>query len=127
MKAIFDTIIEARDSTVEYISQNLKHGRPLSGATVDMYTENILLKAGFKDYIKHRTGHAIDSQVHGFGVNMDAKEFPDKRLLREGSCFSIEPGLYFSNFGMRTEIDVYIKDNKPIISGASPQTAILTL
>jgi len=127
IEAIFSTIIEARDSAVEYIAKNLQEGKTPSGAAVDMHSESILQKAGFGDYIKHRTGHAIDSQVHGFGVNIDAKEFPDTRLLREGSCFSIEPGLYFADFGMRTEIDVYIKHNKPIISGASPQRTILTL
>ncbi|MBN1797152.1 MAG: aminopeptidase P family protein [Spirochaetales bacterium] len=127
IKKIFNTIIEARDATVEYIANNLRDGKTLSGSAVDMHAEKILQKAGFADYIKHRTGHAIDSEVHGFGVNLDAKEFPDTRLLKEGSCFSIEPGLYFSDFGMRTEIDVYIKDGRPIISGASPQTEILTL
>jgi Xaa-Pro dipeptidase len=126
-KKIFNTIVEARDSAVEYIAQNLNAGRPVSGASVDMHAESILVKAGFGDYIKHRTGHAIDSHVHGWGVNIDAKEFPDARFLREGSCFSIEPGLYFPYFGMRTEIDVYIKGNKPIVSGKTPQTAILTL
>jgi Xaa-Pro dipeptidase len=126
-KKIFDTIADARDSAVEYIAQKLKAGRPVSGAAVDMHAESILMKAGYGDHIKHRTGHAIDSSVHGLGVNIDAKEFPDTRHIGEGSCFSIEPGLYFSDFGMRTEIDVYIKGNKPVISGNTPQNSILTL
>jgi Xaa-Pro aminopeptidase len=53
-------------------------------------------------------------------------EFPDSRPLLEGSCFSLEPGLYFTDFGLRTEIDVYITHEKPVISGKNRQFAILT-
>jgi Xaa-Pro dipeptidase len=124
---VFDTLVRARDAAVDHIRQCLKNNARVSGAAVDGVADGILRQAGFGGNIKHRTGHSIDTEVHGAGVNIDAGEFPDTRLLCEGSCFSIEPGLYFRDFGMRTEIDVYIHNNNAVISGGTPQTAILTL
>jgi Xaa-Pro aminopeptidase len=66
--------------------------------------------------MKHRTGHGIDTQCHGSGVNIDSWEFPDPRPSLEGSCFSLEPGIYFPDFGMRTEVNVYINKGRAIIS-----------
>jgi Xaa-Pro aminopeptidase len=77
--------------------------------------------------MSHRTGHAIDTEIHGSGANIDGTEFPDNRALLEGSCFSIEPGVYLEEFGLRTEIDVFIKNNEPVISGKEPQKTLLTL
>jgi Xaa-Pro aminopeptidase len=75
--------------------------------------------------LRHRTGHGIDQEVHGFGVNLDSVEFPDSRLLLEGSCFSVEPGVYLDEFGMRSEINVYISGGKPVVSGKNPQFELL--
>ena len=66
----------------------------------------------------HRTGHGIDTNCHGSGVNLDGVEFPDNRKILPGSCFSIEPGIYLKDFGMRTEINMYLtNEGIPIISG----------
>ena len=127
VEKVFDSIIKARDSAVNYIAHALEKEKELTGAKIDAYVESILKESGFSKYIKHRTGHAIDQEVHGFGVNLDAKEFPDTRSLIDGSCFSIEPGLYLPEFGLRTEIDVYISKSKVVISGASPQKEMLHL
>jgi Xaa-Pro aminopeptidase len=95
------------------------------GADVDKKTREILHGFGYADAIRHRTGHGIDSEVHGSGVNMDSVEFPDTRLLLDGACFSIEPGIYLNDFGMRTEIDVYISGGQPVISGGERQFSLL--
>ena len=84
---------------------------------VDQKTRELLTARGRGGALKHRTGHGIDRDCHGSGVNIDGVEFPDHRLLLDGSCFSLEPGIYFSDFGLRTEIDVYISGGKPVISG----------
>jgi Xaa-Pro aminopeptidase len=84
---------------------------------VDQRAREILIGKGYQKALKHRTGHGIDTELHGSGVNMDSVEFPDSRFLLEGSCFSIEPGIYFDDYGLRTEIDVYIKEGKPVVSG----------
>ena len=92
---------------------------------MDEAVRSLLIVAGYEAALRHRTGHGIDVEVHGSGANLDSVEFPDRRLLLEGSCFSVEPGLYFPDFGLRTEIDVYIKDGVPRVSGGAPQKEFL--
>ena len=117
-KRRFAALISAREGAVSFIQSELAAGKPLQGAAVDRKTREILISSGFLEALKHRTGHGIDTEVHGSGVNMDSVEFPDTRLLLDGSCFSLEPGIYLSDYGMRTEINVYIQDGKAHISGS---------
>jgi Xaa-Pro aminopeptidase len=122
----FTDLVSAREEAYRFIETELGAGRALSGADVDRETRELLIDMGYAAALKHRTGHGIDTEVHGSGVNMDSVEFPDSRPLLEGSCFSLEPGLYFAEFGLRTEIDVYIGNGKPVVSGRDRQFAILT-
>jgi Xaa-Pro aminopeptidase len=113
----FTGLLAARDGAVLFIEKSLAEGKRPSGAMVDKTVREILIGKGYEKAIKHRTGHGIDTECHGSGVNIDSVEFPDSRLLLDGACFSIEPGLYFEDFGLRTEIDVYIQEGKAVISG----------
>ncbi|MDR3114539.1 MAG: aminopeptidase P family protein [Treponema sp.] len=126
VKRAFTDLVEVREGAYRFITAELEAGRPLSGAMVDTKTRDLLTGLGYRGALKHRTGHGIDTECHGSGVNMDSVEFPDSRLLLEGSCFSLEPGIYFSDFGLRTEINVYIKQGKPRISGKDRQFTLLT-
>ncbi|MBQ0166085.1 MAG: aminopeptidase P family protein [Treponema sp.] len=127
----WETLTKARDCVCPLIESSGK----VTGAYLDENVRKILIDAGYEHGLKHRTGHGIDTECHGSGVNLDSVEFPDRRFLLEGSCFSVEPGLYFNDFGLRTEIDIYIKDGKPVISGRKnitcpleiPQKNILTI
>lgn len=121
----FSALIKSRESALQFIAGELNAGRRPKGACVDMAAKQILKDCGFADAMRHRTGHGIDTEVHGSGVNIDSVEFPDSRPLLDGACFSLEPGVYFPGFGMRTEINVYIKDGKPVISGKGRQFALL--
>jgi Xaa-Pro dipeptidase len=123
--AVFATVVQARELAVSFISQSLSAGQRVSGEQVDREVRNFLESAGYGAALRHRTGHGIDQEVHGFGVNLDSVEFPDSRLLLEGSCFSVEPGVYLDDFGMRSEINVYIAEGKPVISGKKPQFELL--
>jgi Xaa-Pro aminopeptidase len=123
--AVFQDLVSAREGAFHFIREEMAAGRKIRGADVDRKTIAVLSGLGYAGAIRHRTGHGIDREVHGSGVNMDSAEFPDSRFLLEGSCFSLEPGIYFDRFGMRTEIDVYIKDGGPVISGGDRQFALL--
>jgi Xaa-Pro aminopeptidase len=123
----FAAVAGARDAGYRFIEDSLRRGDGPSGAAVDREVRGVLDQAGFGPYLKHRTGHAIDAQLHGYGANLDSVEFPDPRRLIEGSCFSIEPGVYLPNFGVRSEIDVYVRDGLPVVSGGKPQSGLLTL
>ncbi len=126
-KRAFDAVAEAREAAVDLISGSLGTGKLLSGADVDRAARAKLVDAGYARGIRHRTGHSIGGRVHGFGVNLDSVEFPDERTLREGACFSIEPGIYLEDFGMRSEIDGYIHDGKLTVSGGERQRRLLLL
>jgi len=121
----FADLIAARDLAVAFISRELEQGRRPTGSAVDAEVRKSLISAGYTSALRHRTGHGIDTECHGSGVNIDSVEFPDTRLLLDGACFSIEPGLYFDDFGLRTEIDVYIQNGKARVSGATPQRTFL--
>lgn len=137
------TLTKARDSVCLMINEAAqvsfqdKHEniRLVTGTFLDKGVRQILTDAGYEKGLKHRTGHGIDTECHGSGVNLDSVEFPDNRTLLEGSSFSVEPGLYFDKFGLRTEIDIYIKNREPVISGKKytdcpleiPQKDILTI
>ena len=126
-KELFRTVCAARDTAVDFIAEKMARGTPVRGCEVDEAARRILVESGKEGWIKHRTGHSIDSEIHGWGVNMDSIEFPDRRYLLEGSCFSIEPGIYSENIGCRTEINVYISGGKPVISGGPVQADLRTL
>lgn len=135
----FAAVREARDLAVAFIAGRLAAGDPPEGREVDQAVRAFLVQAGYGEHLRHRTGHAIDQRVHGFGANLDSVEFPDPRRLLEGACFSVEPGVYLpdvpggpgfprgAGFGVRTEVDVYIAGMRPIVSGGRPQTEPLSL
>ncbi|MDR1108153.1 MAG: aminopeptidase P family protein [Spirochaetaceae bacterium] len=113
----FGDLVRAREGVLDFLTSELSAGKALTGAMADQKAREFLIAGGYEGAIKHRTGHGIDTECHGSGVNIDSVEFPDSRFLLEGSCFSLEPGIYFSDFGLRTEIDVYIRGGKPMVSG----------
>ena len=124
-RATFEAIVAAREAAVEFLVQGLAEGRRMSGADVDAAARETLASLGFAPFIRHRTGHSIGHRIHGYGVNLDSVEFPDRRALGEGACFSIEPGIYLEEFGMRTEIDAYIRSGRLVVSGGEPQRTLL--
>ena len=123
--ATFAAVCAARDGAVALIRERLQHRAPVTGAEVDQRARAILAEHRLLPYVRHRTGHAIDTRLHGIGVNLDAVEFPDPRPLLDGSCFSIEPGIYQAHYGMRTEINAHVQGNELVISGGPPQQAVL--
>jgi Xaa-Pro aminopeptidase len=119
-------VCEARDRGVELILSTIKAGKPLQGWQVDKATRAVIEKAGYGKYFFHRTGHNIGQSVHGNGVNMDGSETRDERHLIPGTCNSVEPGIYLPDFGIRSEVDVYIDEREARVTGAV-QTEILAL
>ncbi len=122
----FTKLAAARDRGVALVSERLAANRPVTGYEIDAAVRKVLIDDGFGAAIRHRTGHGIDTEDHGSGVNLDSVEFPDHRRIIEGACFSIEPGIYLADWGLRTEIDVYVRDAKAVISGGKPQDRLLT-
>jgi Xaa-Pro aminopeptidase len=106
---IWDTVRSARDAAVALIEDRVAAGEPVQGGEVDRAARDVIVRAGYGKAFTHRTGHSIGwLGAHGDGVNIDDFETHDTRLLRPGAAFSIEPGIYLSNFGVRSEINVVI-------------------
>src|SRR4029079_15613844 len=113
----FTAIRDARDAAVELVQSSVRAGRELRGWEVDRAAMTVLRDAGYTDNILHRTGHSLGTTVHGNGVNMDDYETHDDRRLLAGSGFTIEPGVYFDDFGVRTEINMVVAPRDAAVTG----------
>jgi len=113
----FAAIARARDAAVALVQRSCREGRELRGWEVDRAAADVLRQAGYADKILHRTGHSLGETVHGNGVNMDDYETHDDRRLLPGTGFTIEPGVYFEDFGVRTEINMIVGDRDAAITG----------
>jgi Xaa-Pro aminopeptidase len=113
----FDVIVRARDAAVALVEESAMTGRELHGWEVDRAARNVLEQSGYGAHILHRTGHSLGETVHGNGVHLDDYETHDDRRILPGTGFTIEPGLYFDTFGVRTEINVFRRERDAVISG----------
>ena len=124
---VFRAVREARDKAVDLIRTSIAAGKPLQGWQVDNAARAVIQKAGYGKYFFHRTGHSIGESVHGNGVNMDGLETRDVRHLIAGTCNSIEPGIYLPEFGIRSEVNVYIGEREARVTGAVQQEILQLL
>jgi len=108
------------------VQQAARQQQDLRGWQVDRAARTVLLQAGYGEQVLHRTGHSLGVEVHGHGVHMDDYETHDDRRLLPGTGFTIEPGVYFSSFGVRTEINMFYDASDARVSGPA-QAAILAL
>jgi len=123
---VFRAVKDARDKAIDLICSSAAAGNPLQGWQVDKAARTVIEKAGYGKYFFHRTGHNIGETVHGNGANMDGLETHDVRLLIPRTCTSIEPGIYLPEFGIRSEVNVYIEERSARVTGAV-QKEILAL
>ena len=126
MARAFGAIGQARDAAVALVQESARQQRDLRGWQVDRAARQVLEQAGFGERILHRTGHNLGREVHGNGVHMDDYESHDDRRLLPGTGFTIEPGLYFESFGVRTEINMYYGQREALVTGPA-QTEIVRL
>ena len=108
IQAVFDVVAGARDKALDCIDEAVRGGREITGWQVDDAARGHIAQAGFGERFVHRTGHSIGEEVHGNGANMDNLETRDDRPIIPRTCFSIEPGVYLPEFGVRSEIDCYV-------------------
>ncbi len=123
----FGAIAEARDAAVRLVQDAARQGRELRGWEVDRAARNVLEQRGYGERILHRTGHSLGEHVHGNGVHMDDYETHDDRRLLPGTGFTVEPGLYFETFGVRTEVNVFRGEHEATVTGPSQQEVVTLL
>lgn len=103
---VFEIVREARDAAVNRVKRAFAEGQPIAGWQADDAAREVIRKAGFGEYFTHRTGHNISTELHGNGAHLDNLETHDERLILPHTCFSVEPGIYLPEFGIRSELNM---------------------
>ena len=125
---VFHVVAAARDAAIALLRKSAEAGEPLEGWQVDRAARTVIEQAGYADNFVHRTGHSIGQETHGNGAHMDDLEIHEDRRILPGACFSIEPGIYLDDFGIRSEVNICIGDDGTVeVTGGPVQQAILPI
>jgi Xaa-Pro aminopeptidase len=125
---IFKIVADARDAAIHRVEDAFRTGTGLQGWQVDQAARDVIDRAGYGKFFCHRTGHSIGQETHGNGANMDNLETREERQVLPRTCFSIEPGIYLPEFGVRSEVNVFIDANEKVhVTGGPPQTEVIPL
>jgi Xaa-Pro aminopeptidase len=117
LEKVFGIVREARDRAVARVQQAVSAGETLYGYQVDDAARGYIREQGYGEYFFHRTGHSIGTEVHGSGANMDNLETHDERRVIPWTCFSVEPGVYLPEFGVRSEVNVFVDEREARVTG----------
>lgn len=126
-RAAFEGVRDARDRAIAYVRDALRAGLAPRGCDVDDAAREVLSARGWADRFIHRTGHSIGEEVHGNGVHLDNLETRDERALLDGTLVSVEPGVYFESFGVRTEVNLLVDGGEAVVTTGPLQTEIYLL
>ena len=113
---VFDIVIASRDAALAEMETAFAQGRTLQGWELDKVSRDYIEQAGYGEFFNHRLGHSLGREVHSNAVNLDSWETFDTRELIPGIAVTIEPGIYIPEFGVRSEIDVYISEDGPRVT-----------
>jgi Xaa-Pro aminopeptidase len=117
LREIFQIVRDGRDAGVKTVLDATAAGQRIAGWQVDRAVRDHINKSGYGNYFIHRTGHSIGTEVHANGANMDDLEIHDERQILPNSCFSIEPGIYLPEFGVRSEVNVLVRPDRAEVTG----------
>ncbi|MGO9324383.1 MAG: M24 family metallopeptidase [Terracidiphilus sp.] len=121
---IFDTVRRARDAAIDTVEQAFARNQPIRGFEADDAARSVIREAGFGDFFVHRTGHNIAHEIHGSGAHLDNLETHDIRRILPHTCFSVEPGIYLPEFGVRSEINMITAPGKAWVTGRVQQELV---
>ncbi len=125
---VFQVVAAARDAAIQFVRDAFQQGRPIQGWQVDQAARDVIEQAGYGQYFVHRTGHSIGQETHGNGANMDNLETREERRVLPRTCFSIEPGVYLPEFGVRSEVNVFVDATGQVhVTGGEPQRNVLAV
>jgi Xaa-Pro aminopeptidase len=121
---VFDTVRRARDAAIETVEKAFATNQPIAGFEADDAARAVIRDAGFGDFFVHRTGHNIAHEIHGSGAHLDNLETHDIRRILPHTCFSVEPGIYLPEFGVRSEINMITAPGKAWVTGRMQQELV---
>lgn len=114
---VFEIVRDARKKASDFVTRQVAAGKSIAGYEVDDVARGHITEKGFAEYFFHRTGHSIGTDVHGTGANMDNLESHDTRRIIPSTCFSVEPGIYLPQFGIRSEVNMYVGEASASVTG----------
>jgi len=115
---VFAAVTRARDAAIDIVQNAFAANQPICGFQADDAARNVIRAAGFGDFFPHRTGHNICNELHGPGAHLDNLETHDQRRILPNTCFSVEPGVYLPDFGVRSEINMLTAPGRAWVTGA---------
>jgi len=121
---VFEVVRDARKRGSQFVIDRIAQRASIAGFEVDDAVRGHIKQKGYGAYFFHRTGHSIGTSVHGTGANMDNLESHDDRRIIPGSCFSIEPGVYLPEFGIRSEVNLYVGEGFAQVTGEQQEQMI---
>jgi len=123
---VWTAVRDARDAVLDKLRAQWRPNGGMTGAELDDASRGLITERGYGEYFTHRTGHSIDSDLHGSGPNIDNFETNDSRELLPGVGFSVEPGVYLEGkFGVRSEVNVFLTEKGPVVTPAEIQRALI--
>jgi Xaa-Pro dipeptidase len=122
---IFNIVKHSRDAGIAKVKNTIAGGEKLAGWQVDKAARDVLEAAGYAKYLNNRVGHSIGTEVHGNGANMDNFESRDEREVLPNTCFSIEPGIYLPEFGLRSEVNMLVRPGSAEVTGRIQDEMVL--
>jgi Xaa-Pro aminopeptidase len=122
---VFTIVRDARDAAIRRVADAFAADTPIHGFEVDDAAREHIVAAGYGDAFVHRTGHSITTEIHGAGANMDNLETHDTRRILPGTLFSVEPGIYLPNFGIRSECNVLARKSSASVTGELQRSLLL--
>jgi Xaa-Pro dipeptidase len=125
VREIFEIVRSSRDAGIEKVTTAIAAGKKLCGWEVDKAARDVLEAAGYGKFLNNRVGHSIGTEVHGNGANMDNFESRDEREVLPHTCFSIEPGIYLPEFGLRSEVNMLVRPGSAEVTGRVQQEMVL--
>jgi Xaa-Pro aminopeptidase len=123
-RLVFETVRKARDAAIAAVEQAFAAGREIRGFEADDAARAVIRAAGFAEYFTHRTGHNIAQEIHGSGAHLDNLETHDVRHILPHTCFSVEPGIYLPEFGVRSEVNMLTAPGKAWVTGRIQQELV---
>lgn len=124
VQEVFEVVRDARKKASGFAMRKAAAQESFCGYEVDDAARGFIADAGYGDRFFHRTGHSIGTEVHGSGANMDNLESHDERRVIAGTCFSVEPGIYLPEFGIRSEVNVYAGSGFARVTGEEQQELV---
>jgi len=125
IRKVFGIVRDARDRAIERVKKAVSAGEEVHGFEVDDAAREYITSQGYGEFFVHRTGHSIGQEVHGNGANMDNLETHDDRRIVPWTCFSIEPGIYLRDFGVRAEVNMFVGEREARVTGEIQKELVL--